>query len=228
MLGRGKIAASLVAAALLGSTPAIAQSAWQNTPGWQNNAWDRDAFWRDAPSDIRQRIDWLQRRIDRGVQDGTLTRSESRNLYRQLNMIRRDARRGYMTAERRDRLQARLDDLGRSIRWQRRDGDRFGYNDDRFRTDYDAARYYRDDPRYRERRLSYEDEVYRGSDGRYYCKRSDGTTGLIVGAIGGGVLGNVIDGGRNRVGGTLIGGALGAILGTAIDRNSSNNDLRCR
>lgn len=230
MLGRGKMAASLVAAALLVSTPALAQSGWQNTPSWQNNGWNRDAFWRDAPSDIRQRIDWLQRRIDRGVQDGTLTRGESRDLYRRLDMIRRDARRGYMTPERRDRLQARLDDLGRSIRWQRNDGDRgrYGYNDVRFRTDYDAARYYRNDPRYQERRLTYEDEVYRGSDGRYYCKRNDGTTGLIVGAIGGGVLGNVIDGGRNRVGGTLIGGALGAILGSTIDRNSTNNDLRCR
>ncbi|MBW8754505.1 MAG: glycine zipper 2TM domain-containing protein [Sphingomonadales bacterium] len=127
-----------------------------------------------------------------------------------------------------------MDDLSRQIRWQRRDGDdRYGNrdairDDSRFATNYDAARYYRDDPRYPERRLSDQDEVYRGSDGRYYCKRSDGTTGLIVGAIGGGVLGNVIDGGRNRVGGTLIGGALGALLGSAIDRNSSNNDIRCR
>ena len=29
-------------------------------------------------------------------------------------------------------------------------------------------------------------------DGRYYCRRSDGTTGLIVGGIAGGVLGNII------------------------------------
>ena len=44
---------------------------------------------------------------------------------------------------------------------------------------------YRDDPRYEERRLGPNDEVYRGSDGRYYCKRSDGTTGLVIGAVGG-------------------------------------------
>jgi hypothetical protein len=225
MVRRGKTLASLVVLALLGSTPAVAQpSSWSAARGW-----DRETFWRDAPTDVRQRIDWLQRRIDRGVSDGSLSRREANDLYRRLNVIRRDARRGYMTPERRDRLQARLDDLSRQIRWQRRDGDRAGYRDDnRFVTDYDAARYYRDDPRYTERRLSYDDEVYRGSDGRYYCKRSDGTTGLIVGAIGGGVLGNVIDGGRNRVAGTLLGGALGAMLGTTIDRNSANNDLRCR
>jgi hypothetical protein len=100
-----------------------------------------------------------------------------------------------------------------------------GYGRDPYETDYDAARYYRDGPQYAERRLGAEDEVYRGSDGRYYCKRSDGTTGLIVGGAAGGVLGNVIDGGRHRTAGTLIGGALGALAGRAIEQN---NDIRCR
>ena len=58
------------------------------------------------------------------------------------------------------------------------------YNDPRYRTDYDATRYYRDDPRYQERMLTSNDQVYRGSDGRYYCKRNDGTTGLIIGGAG--------------------------------------------
>ncbi|TVV75171.1 glycine zipper 2TM domain-containing protein [Sphingomonas solaris] len=118
----------------------------------------------------------------------------------------------------------------------RRPGDRYGAApspggyDDRFATDYDAARDYRDDPRYRERQLSTDDQVYRGSDGRYYCKRNDGTTGLILGAAGGGILGNVIDGGRRRTGGTLIGGALGALLGRSVDQNggAQSQDVRCR
>ena len=107
-----------------------------------------------------------------------------------------------------------------------RDGPRDGpsYRDD-FSTDYDAARYYRDDPRYRERRLTADDEIYRGSDGRYYCRRSDGTTGLVIGGIGGAALGNIIDGGRRRTAGTLIGGALGALIGRSVDQNS---DVRCR
>src|SRR5215203_6025556 len=72
----------------------------------------------------------------------------------------------------------------RDIYYAARDRDRSGYRDPdgRYATDYDASRYYRDDPRYQERRLGANDEVYRGSDGRYYCKRSDGTTGLIIGA----------------------------------------------
>jgi Ni/Co efflux regulator RcnB len=90
---------------------------------------------------------------------------------------------------------------------------------DPYATSYDASRYYRDDPRYQERVLSSDDQVYRGSDGRYYCKRSDGTTGLIIGAASGGILGNIIDGGRHRTAGTLIGGALGALAGKSIDQN---------
>lgn len=95
---------------------------------------------------------------------------------------------------------------------------------DPYATSYDATRYYRDDPRYQERVLTSNDQVYRGSDGRYYCKRSDGTTGLIIGAAGGGILGNIIDGGHHRAAGTLIGGALGALAGKSIDQDQ----VKCR
>ena len=30
------------------------------------NGWNRDQFWQGAPAGSRQRIDWLQRRINRG------------------------------------------------------------------------------------------------------------------------------------------------------------------
>ena len=80
---------------------------------------------------------------------------------------------------------------------------------------------------YQERTLSTDERVYRGTDGRYYCKRNDGTTGLIVGAAGGALLGNVIDGGRSRIVGTLLGGAAGALAGKSIDQNSGNQ-VRCR
>ncbi|WP_242138523.1 MULTISPECIES: hypothetical protein [unclassified Sphingomonas] len=92
---------------------------------------------------------------------------------------------------------------------------------------YDASRYYRDDRRhYQERRLSENDRVYRGSDGRYYCRRNDGTTGLVVGGIAGGVLGAAIAPGGSGLLGALIGGAGGALAGKAIDKNGSDN--RCR
>ena len=98
------------------------------------------------------------------------------------------------------------------------------YADDQYDPNYDPSRYYR--PSSSERTLSADDRVYAGNDGRYYCRRSDGTTGLIIGAAGGGVLGNVIDGGHSRTVGTLLGAALGAVAGRAVDQNSSQ--VRCR
>ena len=60
--------------------------------------------------------------------------------------------------------------------------------------------------------------IYRGYDDRYYCRRSDGTTGLIVGAALGGLLGNQLDRGGSNLLTTLIGGGAGALLGREIDR----------
>jgi len=100
------------------------------------------------------------------------------------------------------------------------------YSDDRDERGYDPAQYYRESPAYQERALASDDRVYRGNDGRYYCKRNDGTTGLVIGAVGGGILGNVIDGGHSRTAGTLIGGAVGALAGRSIDQN--NSQVRCR
>lgn len=89
---------------------------------------------------------------------------------------------------------------------------------------YYADRYYREDRRRGERRLTERDRVYRGQDGRYYCRRSDGTTGLVVGAIAGGVLGNIIAPGGSETLGTILGAGAGAFAGQAIDRK----DVRCR
>ncbi|MDQ2879586.1 MAG: glycine zipper 2TM domain-containing protein [Pseudomonadota bacterium] len=89
---------------------------------------------------------------------------------------------------------------------------------------YYANRYYRDDARYRERRLTRNDRIYAGEDGRYYCRRSDGTTGLIVGGIAGGVLGGALTSGRSEPLGILLGAAGGALAGQAIDKNN----VRCR
>ena len=99
------------------------------------------------------------------------------------------------------------------------------YDDQDDEAYYDPSRDYRPG-QYQERVLTNDDRVYRGTDGRYYCKRSDGTTGLIAGGAAGGILGNVIDGGRSRTVGTLLGGALGALAGRAVERNQQ--EIRCR
>ena len=70
----------------------------------------------------------------------------------------------------------------------------------------------------------YDGKVWRGADGRLRCKRSDGTTGLIVGAAGGALVGRAIDTRGERATGTILGAAAGALLGREVDRSR----YRCR
>lgn len=100
---------------------------------------------------------------------------------------------------------------------------------------YDRDRHYRDRRHrgqrydrhgryYEPRRIRHRDRVWRGRDGRYYCERDNGTTGLVIGAGVGALLGRTIDTRGDRTVGTLLGGALGAVLGREVDRS----ELRCR
>ena len=128
----------------------------------------------------------------------------------------RDARRDY-----RDSVRDARQDRNRDWRQYRN----YDYNryENGQRTYY-ADRYYRDGSNYQTRRLGRNDRIYRGSDNRYYCRRSDGTTGLIIGGLAGGLLGNSLAGGGSRTLGTLLGGGAGALLGQSIDRGQ----VQCR
>jgi hypothetical protein len=114
-----------------------------------------------------------------------------------------------------DRRDDRRDD---ARDWQRGGGYSYNRPDPRY-NGYYADNYYRGGS-YQTRRLGANDRIYRGRDNRYYCRRSDGTTGLIIGALGGGVLGNVIAPGGSKTLGSILGGGLGAVLGSSIDRGN--------
>jgi hypothetical protein len=72
-------------------------------------------------------------------------------------------------------------------------------------------------------RRHYEYREWRGHDGRTYCRKSDGTTGLIVGGVGGALVGRAIDTRGDRATGTILGAAAGALIGKEID-----SKRRCR
>ena len=91
------------------------------------------------------------------------------------------------------------DDDRRGHKWKDRD-------DRRYRTSGNGVRY------------------WRGDDGRYYCKRSNGTTGLIVGAAAGALAGRAIDTRGERATGTILGAAAGALLGQVL----ASGNVRCR
>ena len=116
---------------------------------------------------------------------------------------------------------------------------RYGYyNQTGYDARYDNRRY--DNRRYDSRRYDtrrydtqrgYDAQRYydgRGYAGRYDTRRyandhdrrcSSGTTGTIIGAALGGLLGREIAGRGDRTVGTIVGGAAGALGGRAIDRN---------
>ena len=80
------------------------------------------------------------------------------------------------------------------------------------------SRYYRNG--------NYYGPTWQGRDGRIYCRRSNGTVGLIVGGAAGALIGREIDGGRNRTAGTILGAAAGALIGREVERGMARR--RCR
>ena len=150
--------------------------------------------------------------------------AQSRNYNREVRECNRELRRADSRAEYRRELRECRREVNRAQRQDWRRYSRYDYN--RYEPGYNryyADRYYRSGNYYADRRLTRRDRIYRGQNGRYYCRRNDGTTGLIVGAGIGALLGNQIDVGGSRTVNTIIGGAAGAVLGRAIDRGS----VRC-
>ena len=118
---------------------------------------------------------------------------------------------------------------GRSARYER-DYRANRYNRDYRERDYRSRNYDDNRPYYMRYPSNYgepvhrDTRVWRGDDGRYYCRRDNGTTGLLIGAGVGALIGHEIAGrGGDRTLGAILGGAAGALLGRTIDRR----DTRC-
>lgn len=120
---------------------------------------------------------------------------------------------------------------GRHYNKRHRDRDRYERQRERYERQQDRyerreARDYRQDRRAynRDRRLARNDRVWRGDDGRYRCKRDDGTVGLVIGGALGAIGGSEVAGRQNRTIGAIIGAVGGGLLGREIDRGG----VKCR
>ena len=178
----------LLAAAIAAVTVPAVPVMAQSTPGEAAREYNREV--RDADRDYRHDV--------RNADSARDVREARRERRREIRDARKDYRR-----DTRDWRRYRSYNYNRLEPGQRA---------------YYADRYYRDGSYYQPRRLTRTDRIYRGSNGRYYCRRSDGTTGLIVGGLSGAVIGHSIAGGGSRTLGALLGGAAGALLGQSIDR----------
>lgn len=91
-------------------------------------------------------------------------------------------------------------------------------------SDFHKKRKHRDRYYAGDERLSSNSRIWRGDDGRYRCKKDNGTTGLLIGGAVGGLAGHEIAGGGDKLLGTVLGAGAGALLGREIDRDK----YRCR
>ena len=114
------------------------------------------------------------------------SRQQQRERIQDIRAECREDRQRAMSQRQRQRIQRQCQ---REIRQTRRDYRQYRNHDyNRYepgQRGYYADNYYRDGSYYQDRRLSVNDRVYRGQNGRYYCRRPDGTTGLIVGGLAG-------------------------------------------
>jgi Ni/Co efflux regulator RcnB len=127
-----KILLPIVAVSALAATtvPALAQ-------GYAPNNWNN---WRN----IDQRQQMLDRRIDQGVRNGSISRSEAIRLraeFRQIARLEANYRRNGLNSWERADLDRRFDRLSAQIRFERRDRDYgYGYGDRDRDRDYGYGR----------------------------------------------------------------------------------------
>ena len=93
------------------------------------------------------------------------------------------------------------------------------YDNRYYNSGYGYQQTYYDEPVYANTR------VWQGDDGRYYCRKSNGTTGMLIGAAGGALLGREIAG---RFGDRTMGAILGAAGGALLGREIAKSGSRCR
>lgn len=100
-------------------------------------------------------------------------------------------------------------------------GNSYGYNNGYGYNSYPQS-YSGPYSRYYNQQGYYSGPTWRGNDGRYYCRRSDGGTGTLVGGAAGALIGSQVAGRGDRTIGAILGGAIGAVIGREVERGNNN------
>lgn len=86
---------------------------------------NRERFWAGAPTNVYDRIAFLEQRVRRGIDSGAITRREADRAFREISEVRREAARmrrdryGRYNPRDEARLQRRLDDVSQQVQWAR-------------------------------------------------------------------------------------------------------------
>lgn len=113
---------------LIGSSLLATSALAQLPPPGPPPRYDAGAFWRAAPAPPGERVDFLQRRIDQGIRDGSLDPHEGRQALGELGSIRGELQQMHyrdgpnLTPHHWSQLQGRLGDLSSRLRWMRHNG----------------------------------------------------------------------------------------------------------
>jgi hypothetical protein len=117
----------------LGAAQPYDRHDWDRGGDHRGDGWGRGADGRGEAVawNIDRRIDWMQKRINRGRDDGSLDRREAWRAQGQLDLIRSDAARmrahnggNWLRGDQRDRLNNRLNRLNDQLHWLRRNDER--------------------------------------------------------------------------------------------------------
>ncbi len=102
--------------------PGYGQSGY-GQPGYGPPPAGGGGFWQGAPTDVRQRIDFLQQRIDRLSSNGRISPDAAQRAYARLRQVRHYAhtnyqRYGQLTPDQQGYIQSQLDYVGHSLHWE--------------------------------------------------------------------------------------------------------------
>jgi hypothetical protein len=121
------VALAMASSALVAAAPASAQYGDRYRQDYRNDRYDDRGV---RGGDVRQRIERINFRIERGIERGTITRREAQRLRYEVNNVSRLAQRyghdGMSGRERAD-LERRLDWLQQRVQHERSDDDRRGW-----------------------------------------------------------------------------------------------------